>query len=65
MLYRYMYATGNDFVDTYLLSNYIKTNKQFIMVSNQKIMKRTASTKGYTYIHETLHDEPYCNCSLS
>ena len=25
----YMYATGNDFVNAYFLSNCIKTNKQF------------------------------------
>ena len=40
------------------------------MVSNQKIMQSISSTPleprtTLIYIHETLHDEPYCTCSLS
>ena len=40
----YMYATGNDFVNAYFLSNLLKqTNK--LMVSNQKIMQSIAYMK--------------------
>ena len=49
-----MYATGNDFVDTYLLSNCIKTNKPFNGEQSKdhaEYFKYPVGTEDYTYIY--------------